>query len=240
VSLEALREQIQALASPDKAAQAQRFFKTGPGDYGEGDRFLGLTMPEVRSLLPATDALAEDQLLALLRSPWHEERMLALLALGRRFERAKKDEARRRHLVDLYLQNTAFINNWDLVDASAPQLLGAWLVGRERSVLDRLAASPILWEQRIAVLATFSLIRAGHHGDTLALCERFLGHPHDLMHKACGWMLREVGKRDPAALRRFLDAHAPAMPRTMLRYAIEKLTERERQGYLKRPPGKHP
>jgi len=235
VSLEALRKQIQAQASPAKAAQALRFFKTGPGDYGEGDRFLGLTMPEVRALLPATDPLAEDELLALLRSPWHEERMLALLALARRFARAKKDEARRRHLVDLYLQNTAFINNWDLVDGSAPQLLGAWLVGRERSVLDRLAASPDLWEQRIAVLATLGLIRAGQHGDTLALCERFLGHPHDLMHKACGWMLREVGKRDLAALRRFLDAHAPAMPRTMLRYAIEKLPERERQGYLRLP-----
>jgi 3-methyladenine DNA glycosylase AlkD len=231
-SLAVLRERLSSLASRERAAQTRRFFKTGPGEYGEGDRFLGVSMPDLRSLLPGTDPLSEGEIQAMLASVWHEERMLGLLALVRRFGKARKQEARRQHLVDLYLASTASINNWDLVDNSAPHLLGAWLLDHDRGVLQRLASSSNLWEQRIAVLATLGLIRAGQFDDTLALCERFLGHPHDLMHKACGWMLREVGKRDAAVLRGFLDQHAPVMPRTMLRYAIEKMPERERKRYL--------
>ena len=135
-------------------------------------------------------------------------------------------------MVNLYLANTRWVNNWDLVDTSAPHILGAWLLGRDRAILQKLAASPSLWEQRIAVLATFAFIRADEFGPTLALCERFLTHRHVLIHKACGWMLREMGKRDVSALRTFLDANAAGMPRTMLRYSIERFAPVERQHYL--------
>jgi 3-methyladenine DNA glycosylase AlkD len=232
MTLDHLRQQLHAQASAERAAGARRFFKTGPGEYGEGDQFLGLTVPQVRAMLPKTDDLTEQDVLTLLRSKWHEERLLALLTLVRRFEKARKDEVVRARVVKLYLANTAWINNWDLVDTSAPLILGVWLLTHERTVLAKLARSQSLWEQRIAVLATLAFIRAGEFADTLRLCERFLTHEHDLMHKACGWMLREAGKRDVAVLRTFLDQHAARMPRTMLRYAIEKLPEAERRKYL--------
>jgi 3-methyladenine DNA glycosylase AlkD len=222
---------VRALASPAKARAARRFFKTGPGEYGEGDRFLGVTMPELRALLPDTDALSESGVHALLHSEWHEERMLALLILVRRFQRAK-DEPARASLVRLYLANTKWINNWDLVDCSAPQLLGAWLLERDPAPLRKLARSRSLWEQRIAIVATHAFIRDGSFELTLELCEKLLRHPHDLMHKACGWMLREVGKRDESVLRGFLDEHAAMMPRTMLRYAIERFAAGERRRFL--------
>jgi 3-methyladenine DNA glycosylase AlkD len=225
---------LRLLSNLEKARQSQRFFKTGPGEYGEGDQFLGLTVPEIRSLVPQSDDLSEAEVLTLLRSEWHEERLLALLIWVRRFEKAKKDETARERIVDLYLANTKWINNWDLVDSSAPQILGAWLLKRDRAVLRTLAQSKSLWEQRIAMLATQAFIRAGEFTDTVQLCEGFLHHPHDLMHKACGWMLREAGKRDEAVLRAFLDQHAAKMPRTMLRYAIEKLEPAVRQGYMQR------
>ncbi|MBL9166656.1 MAG: DNA alkylation repair protein [Verrucomicrobiales bacterium] len=230
--LTSLRRELHALGNPVRAASSSRFFKTGPGEYGEGDQFLGLSVPQVRALLPATDALSEPDLLSLLCSEWHEERLLALFILVRRFGKMKRDEAGQKHLVDLYLANTRWINNWDLVDTSAPHILGVWLLQRDRRVLKRLAASSSLWEQRIAVLATQTFIREGDFNDTLQLCETFLGHRHDLMHKACGWMLREIGKRELSVLRTFLNSHAPRMPRTMLRYAIEKLSEKERRHYL--------
>lgn len=232
MTLSDLRQQLRAQASFERAEGALRFFKTGPGEYGEGDRFLGLSVPQVRAMLPQTDGLAEKEVLSLLRSEWHEERLLALLILVRRFAKARKDEEARARIVDVYLKNTRWVNNWDLVDTSAPFILGEWLLKRERNVLDTLAKSKSLWEQRIAVLATLALIRAGEFDDTMRLCERFLTHEHDLMHKACGWMLREAGKRDVAVLRAFLDRHASRMPRTMLRYAIEKLPEAERRKYL--------
>lgn len=229
-----LSQQLHALACPERAVVSQGFFKTGPGEYGEGDKFLGLTVPQIRAVMPQTDALKEADLLTLLHSAWHEERLLALLILVRRFEKANKDETARAHIVELYLANMKWINNWDLVDTSAPYILGAWLLTHERAVLQKLAASKNLWEQRIAVLATQTFIRAGEFADTIQLCERFLTHKHDLMHKACGWMLREAGKRDEAVLRAFLDKHAARMPRTMLRYAIEKLTATERSRYMGR------
>ena len=227
-----LRRALRRLADPERAAGALRFFKTGLGEYGEGDQFLGITVPLTRSLLPLSDDLTEMDVLALLHSEWHEERLLAALILVRRFGKAAHDEAVRAHIVQLYLANTEWLNNWDLVDSSAPQILGTWLLQRERPVLRRLAKSKSLWEQRIAIVATQALIRDGQFDDTLGLCEHFLAHRHDLMHKACGWMLREAGKRDGAVLKRFLDKHAVRMPRTMLRYAIEKLTTAERQHYL--------
>ncbi len=232
--LEKLRRQLHAEASPERAAGARRFFKTGPGEYGEGDQFLGLTVPQVRAVLPETDDLSEAETLTLLHCEWHEERLLALLIWVRRFTRARKDEVARVRIVKLYLENTRWINNWDLVDTSAPSILGAWLQTHDREVLERLAYSENLWEQRIAVLATLTFIRSGDFADTLRLCERFLTHEHDLMQKACGWMLREAGKREPKVLRSFLVEHASRMPRTMLRYAIEKLPQTERRRYLAR------
>jgi 3-methyladenine DNA glycosylase AlkD len=232
MTLKLLRQTMREMASPERAAGALRFFKTEPGEYGEGDQFIGLTVPQVRELVRQSDALSEADLLECLHSEWHEERLLALLVLVRRFDKARKDKAVREHLVGLYLANTRWINNWDLVDTSAPQILGTWLLTHDRSVLMKLAASKSLWEQRISVLATQAFIRAGLFEDTLLLCQRFLSHPHDLIHKACGWMLREIGNRNLAVLRAFLDRHVRQMPRTMLRYAIEKLPESERKGYL--------
>lgn len=232
MTLPDLQKQLREQASTERAVGSLRFFKTGPGEYGEGDQFLGLTVPQVRVIVRQTDDLAEKAVLTLLQSEWHEERLLALLILVRRFEKARKDEAVRERIVALYLKHTRWINNWDLVDTSAPLILGEWLLTHDREALNPLAESKSLWEQRIAVLATLAFIRKGEFDDTLRLCERFLTHEHDLMHKACGWMLREAGKRDVAVLRAFLDRHAKAMPRTMLRYAIEKLPEADRRGYL--------
>jgi len=227
-----LQQRYRTKADSVKAEHAKRFFKTGPGQYGEGDQFLGIRVPDTRSFLLATDALSEAELVELLQSHWHEERLLALLALVRRFSRAKRDEAAQARIVGLYLSQTAHINNWDLVDSSAPQILGTWILNRDRAVLYRLAASTDLWEQRISIVATHALIRAMDYTETLLLSEKFLSHPHDLMHKACGWMLREVGKKDRPALLGFLDQHAKAMPRTMLRYAIEHLPPGQRHHYM--------
>jgi 3-methyladenine DNA glycosylase AlkD len=232
MNLAELHQKLHQTATASQAAIARRFFKTGPGEYGEGDRFLGVKVPQLRAELPHTDALSEADVLNLLHSEWHEERLLALLVLGRRFSRAKKDATAQQRIVTLYLANTQWINNWDLVDSSAPHILGAWLLRRDRTVLDTLATSTSLWEQRIAILATQTFIRSGDFADTLRLSALFLSHPHDLMHKACGWMLREVGNRDVKPLLTFLDTHASKMPRTMLRYAIEKLPEKTRQAYL--------
>jgi 3-methyladenine DNA glycosylase AlkD len=212
----------------------QGFFRTGPGEYGEGDVFLGVRVPMIRGLLREIRESATvhhaDRLLA---SPYHEARLLGLLLLVELFRRG--EEAARRDIYRLYLARTDRINNWDLVDLSAEHIVGAWLADRSRRPLDRLARSRSLWERRIAVLATFHFIKRGEFGDTLRLAERLLGDPHDLMHKAAGWMLREAGKRDPAVLRSFLARHAARMPRTMLRYAIERLAPAERARWMQQP-----
>ena len=233
-TLSKVRTRLHTLADLARAEGTLRFFKTGPGQYGEGDRFLGVTVPQIRSVVRESDALSEEEVVSLLRSKWHEERLLALLVLVRRFVKLKADGASRERIVKCYLANIGWVNNWDLVDASAPQILGTWLLDHDRAILDKLAASHSLWEQRIAVLATFAFIKAGDFSHTLALCEYFLTHPHDLMHKACGWMLREMGKKHIGTLRAFLDQFTTRMPRTMLRYAIEKLPEPERQQVLAR------
>lgn len=229
--LPTLRAALRAAARPAAAPVLHRFFKTGPGEYAAGDRFLGVRVPDTRRLVRESDPLTENDLLSLLRSPLHEERLLALLILVRRYERRP---AARPELVALYLREIEHVNNWDLVDSSAPYLLGPWLLDRDRSLLPRLAASPSLWERRIAILATLAFIRAGQFADTLALATQLRDDPHDLLHKAVGWMLREVGQRHPAALRAFLDSHAAAMPRTTLRYAIEKFPAPERAAWLAR------
>jgi 3-methyladenine DNA glycosylase AlkD len=223
------RTLLRAAAEPGRIAVLQRFFKTAPGEYGEGDRFLGLRVPAVRALARRCQ-LGDRALRALLASPWHEDRLLAVVVMIRAYARA--DEARRQAIYELYLAQTARINNWDLVDVSAEHIVGAHLFRRSRAPLDRLSHSPSVWERRIAVIATFHFLRAGEPGPTLRLARRLLHDPHDLIHKAVGWMLREVGKRDRAQLEAFLARHAPRMPRTMLRYAIERLPPARRRAWL--------
>jgi 3-methyladenine DNA glycosylase AlkD len=221
---------LKALGDPERARRLQRYFKTGPGEYAAGDIFIGLTVPAVRDLLRQYKTLTANDVLPLLASPLHEERFFALLALVRCFE--KGDAAVREQVYTLYLANTPCINNWDLVDCSAPKIVGSHLLAREREPLYRLARSASLWERRIAVLATFAFIGQGQCDDSLAIGRLLLADREDLIHKAVGWMLREVGKRDQAAATAFLRSHCRVMPRTMLRYAIERLPAETRQSYL--------
>ncbi|TXH90158.1 MAG: DNA alkylation repair protein [Rhodoferax sp.] len=223
---------LESLRDPDKAAFFQRFFKCGPGQYGEGDQFLGLSVPQVRSVLAQYRTLPVPDCVALLQSPYNEARLLALLILGAQYQRKRASEAEQQAIFDAYLAQRSRVNNWNLVDASAPAIVGGHLLQRDRALLYELVNSKSLWDRRIAVLATFAFIRAGDFADTLRLCELLLADREDLMHKACGWMLREVGKRDETVLRAFLDAHAVKMPRTMLRYALEKLAAPVRTAYM--------
>jgi 3-methyladenine DNA glycosylase AlkD len=225
----AIQTALRARILPGYAATLMRFFKTGPGEYGEGDRFLGIRIPAIREVARTADSTTSVP--ALLDSAWHEDRVLGLLILVRRFEAA--DGRERAGIVRFYLENSSRINNWDLVDISAWQILGSWLVARRRGILDRLAKSQSLWERRIAVVSTYAFIRTGDLADTFRLCRALLGDREALLHKACGWMLREAGKRDLRALEEFLDAHGRAMPRTMLRYAIEKFPESRRAEILR-------
>ena len=228
--LAALRAEIHALAEPERGDHSQRFFKTGPGQYGEGDKFLGLTVPQMRVLVRKYRDLDDASALNLLASSWHEERSIALLLLVQGYERG--DEARRNRIHRAYLANTTRINNWDLVDASAGQIVGAHLDASDIALLKRLAKAKSLWERRIAIVSTFYFIRRDEFRPTLEIAELLLGDSEDLIHKAVGWMLREVGKRDRRALDRFLEKHYARMPRTMLRYAIERHPERTRKQYL--------
>ena len=218
-------------ASPKDAGFLQRFFKTGPGEYGAGDKFIGIRVPVTRKLAREFRGLPRRAVVALLQSPIHEERLLALIILVNAYQRG--DDTERAEIYKLYLAQLDRVNNWDLVDSSAPYLIGPHLLNRSRTTLFRLARSQNLWHRRVAVLATFHFIRAGDFADTLRLAERLRDDEHDLMHKAVGWMLREIGKRDVVVFRKYLDQHAAFMPRTMLRYAIEKLSERERRRYLR-------
>ncbi|NBZ95654.1 MAG: DNA alkylation repair protein [Proteobacteria bacterium] len=226
-----LKETLRSFASPERAEVTRSFFKMGPGEYSEGDQFLGIRIPDLRSLVKKANAVTLRQAVTLLHSEWHEERFMGLLLMENRFEHAG-EESLQEEIVKAYLANTRWVNNWDLVDASAPSILGAWLLPRKRSVLMELVRSENLWERRIAIVSTLTLIRAGEFVDTLRLTERLLGDPEDLMHKACGWMLREVGKKDRDILIFFLGKHAPVMPRTMLRYAIERFPQQERRAWL--------
>lgn len=240
LSSDTLLARLLALADPEIAAHALRFFKTGPGEYGEGDRFLGLRVPTVRALAREARGIAPEDVLPLLTSEWHEARLLALVILVEAYGRA--DPAGREAIAQLYLAHTTHVNNWDLVDTSAPAIVGAHVdatgdpgssPGQALALLDRLAASDSLWERRIAIVSTFHFIRRGEYAPTLLMAETLRDDPHDLIHKAVGWMLREVGKRDREVAEGFLRRHAAQMPRTMLRYAIERFPEPLRQQYLR-------
>jgi 3-methyladenine DNA glycosylase AlkD len=226
-----VRSRLQALADPADALFAQRYFKTGPGEYAEGDRFLGIRSTPMKALAREFAALSLMDLEQMLHSGWHEERMLALLVMVRAHSRG--DAPAKAALHRLYLDNTRFVNNWDLVDGSAPQLVGAHLArGDDLSLLDDLARSELLWERRIAMIATLHFIRAGEPAPALRVAELLVNDQHPLIHKAVGWMLREVGKRHREAAEAFLRKHNRTMPRTMLRYAIERFPEPLRQEYL--------
>jgi 3-methyladenine DNA glycosylase AlkD len=226
-----IQERVRKLGSRDDAKALQWYFKTGPGEYGEGDIFAGVRVPVLRSLIKEYAETDEPALDTLLNSPVHEDRLLALLIAVRQFEKGSETERSRLHR--FYLAHTPRINNWDLVDLSAPQLVGGYLATRSRRLLYRLVKSKSLWERRISILATFAFIRQGDFADSLALADQLLADREDLMHKAVGWMLREVGKRDTSVLEVFLKPRCKRMPRTMLRYAIEKFPEPKRQAYLK-------
>ena len=216
-----------------QAILSQRFFKTGPGEYAEGDRFLGIKVPVIRQAIQEYRGLAPTQYRVLLRSPWHEVRLAGLLLLVDAF--ARGDAQLREQIFRMYLRHGRHINNWDLVDLSAPQIVGGSLGAGNCAILKKLARDGDMWQRRIAILATLQFIRQRQYRPTLELCRILLGDKEDLMHKACGWMLREVGKRDRAPLLQFLDQYTPIMPRTMLRYAIEHFSARERKHYLGLP-----
>lgn len=227
-----LQVKFRKLQSRDRAAISTRFFKTGKGQYGEGDRFLGITVPQIRSFARSHHDEIENHLQDLFTSPFHEERMLAALTLTTAYQRAKSDPERSK-LYKLYLaQAGKGLNNWDLVDVTAAHIVGTHLLTRSRSDLEKLVASKNLWRRRVAIIATYAFIRQNELAPTFTLIEKLLWDPHDLTHKACGWMLREAGKKNPDALRKFLQKHASAMPRTMLRYAIEKFDAKERAEWL--------
>ncbi len=225
---------LATLADPARVPDLQRFFKTGPGEYAEGDRFRGLTVPRTRAVVRRATRLPLAEVETLLASPWHEDRLAGLLVVVHQFQRG--DERGRRTRYDLYLAaaKAGRIDNWDLVDVTAGRVVGAWLRSRPEcgATLDRLARSPSLWERRIAMLASGHLIWHGEFADALRLAALLRDDPHDLMHKAVGWMLREIGKRDRHVLDAFLAEHAALMPRTMLRYAIEKHPEAARKRWL--------
>jgi 3-methyladenine DNA glycosylase AlkD len=222
---------LRASAEPTRIAVLQGFFKTGPGQYGEGDRFIGVRLPVLRVLARQCHDASLVNIEKLLASPIHEARLLAVLLLVRQFHRAKDDTARRR-IYDFYLSHARRINSWDLVDVSAPGVVGRWLLGRSGAPLRRLARSENLWERRIAIVATHCFIRQGYLDETFRIADILLHDSHDLIHKAVGWMLRETGHRDARRLKAFLATRHDRMPRTMLRYAIERFPERERRTYL--------
>lgn len=231
MSLINIKKVFQKLADKKQAENLQRFFKTGKGQYGEGDKFLGIKVPLQRQLVKKYLDLPLADVENLLHSQYHEHRLTALLLLVKKFE--KGDLKQKDKIYRLYLKNYRRINNWDLVDLSAPNIVGVYLLDKNRSILYKLAKSSDLWQRRISVLATFTFIRNKDFNDSLKIAEMLLKDRHDLIHKAVGWMLREVGKRDLAVLDDFLAKNAATMPRTMLRYAIEKLPESKRLKYLK-------
>lgn len=229
-TLKALRKELYGLANPADAKFLQGFFKTGPGQYGEGDKFLGLRVPALRRLARDYAELSREDVLRMLASPWHEERLLALVIMVDAYESGDATERRLVHRD--YLANTRYINNWDLVDASAGGIVGAHVDAGNIDLLVRLARSKDMWERRIAIVSTFYFIKRGELGPTLVIAELLLHDSHDLIHKAVGWMLREVGKQDRKVLDGFLREHYHGMPRTMLRYAIERHPEDVRKKYL--------
>ena len=225
-----ISKRLQKIGDLEDARFLQKFFKTGVGQYGEGDIFLGIRVPALRKLAKEYKALPLKEILLLLRSPYHEVRLFALILFVNAFVRG--DENFQKKIYDLYMANTRYINNWDLVDISAPNIAGVFLMERSRKPLYQLAKSKILWERRIAVLATFHFIKNNQFADSLKIAVILLQDKEDLIHKAVGWMLREVGKRDIACAESFLQKHCRIMPRTMLRYAIERFAPSKRRKYM--------
>ncbi|MDO8556115.1 MAG: DNA alkylation repair protein [Nanoarchaeota archaeon] len=230
--LKSIRKSLRAVVIPGKKDILQGFFKTGEGEYGAGDVFLGVMVPDVRRIAQQFRDVPLSVIKELLYSRIHEERVLALMIINLQFSRASP--LVRKQLFSFYCKHRGQVNNWDLVDGSAPSIVGAYLLDKDRSLLYRLVKSKSLWDRRIAMVATLTFIRIGQFDDTLKLSELLLDDKHDLLHKASGWMLREVGKKDVVVLKGFLNKHAVHMPRTMLRYAIERLSEKERLLYLKK------
>jgi 3-methyladenine DNA glycosylase AlkD len=224
------QEDLRDISNPEIANHSRHFFKTGEGEYGEGDQFLGIRVPNIRKVARRYKKLSLEEVEKLLQSDWHEERLCALIILSNRAKQA--DENKLKPIFELYLANTEYVNNWDLVDTSAGDIVGRYLAAKDRSLLYELADSESLWERRIAIISTFYYIKNDEFGDTLDIAEILLNDHHDLIHKAVGWMLREVGKRDRKVEEKFLDKHLKNMPRTMLRYAIEKFPEERRKHYL--------
>ena len=228
--LSALKSDLKKLASPKRAEISLRFFKTGEGQYGEGDVFIGVVVPDIRNVAKKHKDLSLADAAKLLKSKIHEERLTALFILVDKFQRGSDSDKEK--IYKLYLQNTKYINNWDLVDLSAPKIVGAYLSDKPRNILYQLAHSKSLWERRIAILATFDFIRQNDFIDGLKIAKILLRDGHDLIHKAVGWQLREIGKRRLAVEQNFLKQHYKIMPRTALRYAIEKFPEAKRKAYL--------
>ncbi|MFH1412582.1 MAG: DNA alkylation repair protein [bacterium] len=230
MNLTRLKQELDKLKNPGKAKILARFFKTGKGEYGENDKFLGIIVPDQRSIAKKYKDLSLFEIKKLLSSPWHEHRLTGALILTYKYPKADN----KKEIVDFYLKNSHAFNNWDLVDLTAPNIIGDYLLDKDRSVLYKLAKSNNLWTKRIAILATFAFIKQGDFIDCLRISKILLKDKHDLIHKAVGWMLREAGKRDIKVLKKFLDQNIKQMPRTMLRYAIERLPEKRRQFYLKK------
>jgi 3-methyladenine DNA glycosylase AlkD len=230
MNAEEISKLLQKMGDKEDARFLQGFFKTGVGQYGEGDIFLGIRVPALRELAKEYKALPLKEILLLLRSPYHEVRLFALILFVNTF--AKSDETIQKKIYNLYVANTRYINNWDLVDISAPNIVGAFLMERSRKPLYQLAKSKSLWERRMATLATFYFIKNNQCADALKIARILLQDKEDLIHKAAGWMLREIGKRDIACAESFLQKHCQVMPRTMLRYAIERFTPSKRRKYM--------
>ena len=229
-SAQNLKTELKKLSNPKTKEVLQRFFKTGPGEYGEGDIFLGITVPEMRKVAKNFYTLTFQDMESLFLSKIHEHRFIALIILCENYK--KGNEKEKKEIYTFYLENSKNINNWDLVDISAPKIIGAHLGNKDRKILYKLARSKNLWERRIAIVSTFSFIRNNDFFDTFTISEFLINDSHDLIHKASGWMLREVGKRDEKVLKQFLNKFKDQMPRTMLRYAIEKFSDKIRKSYL--------
>ncbi len=230
MSVSNIKKDLTLLGDKEKALFLKRFFKTGKGEYGENDNFRGIKVPEIRKLAKKHKDISLTDTKDLLHSKFHEDRLLALFILVMKYQKA--DEALKEKIYELYLTNLKYVNNWDLVDLSAEHIIGSALVNKDKKLLTRLAKSKILWERRIAVLSTFHFIKNGEYDQTVKIAELLLKDEEDLIHKAVGWMLREIGKRNIKVEEKFLRKHYKKMPRTMLRYAIEKFSESRRRAYL--------
>jgi 3-methyladenine DNA glycosylase AlkD len=226
-----IKEEFKNLSNADQAKHSQKYFKTGKGEYGEGDIFLGLRVPVIRKIAKKYSTLSISDAAKILKSSFHEERLFALIVLVELFR--KKDKENKEKIYELYLSNTKYINNWDLVDISAPRIVGAYLFTRDKKPIYILSRSENLWERRIAIMSTLYFIGNNEFSDTLKIAEILLKDKEDLIHKAVGWMLREVGKKDSEVEEEFLRKHYKEMPRTMLRYAIERFPEEKRKSFLR-------